>query len=372
MTFSTDKSVVTFAVHEVEPVLTAKPTIKTRDNINNIISYKEEGGHTPILSCSGYNSDSLKQLSASSFLDSIHIAFAEHRPLRLSPDIIWTQILQGLALHVQNNAEELRPHLVSHQGKQDLTALIGDFNCHSPESDWQSLIDSLASTLKGAIGDKFDRLIADFSTSGALEKTVSAIAILDAYQHYFSFHIRSVCGIPSITLEGTETDWQHLHSKLDILNSFGLDWWAQRLKPILEQFIAASQGKADTAFWRDIYKSQAYYDTEKISGWTGLFFPFLYSGQSGNYDRRNPIFLEGLMFTSQDVPSGLSSVPVTFIDQEQKPTRMQILGGFVGVEQRQDLTISAKLGWAVRKHEIIERQTPWAQFTPPPLPPKRP
>lgn len=372
MTLSTDKTSVTFNVHEVEAVLTAKPTIKTRDNINKVLSYKEEGGYTPVLSCSGYNSDCIAQLSASSFLDSIHIAFAEHRPLFLSPDIIWTQILQGLALHVQNNAEELRPHLVSHQGKADLTATIfGDFNCHSPESDWQGLIDAMSGTLRDAIGDKFDRLISDFSTTGPLQKTVAAIAILDAYQHYFSFHIRTVCGIPSITLDGATADWQHLLSKMDILNDFGLDWWALKLKPILEQFVSASQGDVDTAFWRDIYKTEVYYDTEKITGWAGLFWPYLYHGKTGEYDWRNPLF-DGHGFTSQNVPSGISSVPITLIDPDQKQTKMQILGGFVGVEQRADQAISAKLGWAVRKHEIIERKSPWAQFTPSPLPPKLP
>lgn len=373
MTLSTDKSSVTFKVHEVEAQLDTKPTIKTRDNINTILSYREEGGSTPILSCSGYNSNCIPQLTASSFLDSIHIAFAEHRPLYLSPDIIWTQILQGLALHVQNNAETLRPYLVSHQGKETLTTTIGDFHCDSPESDWQSLIDAMGGTLKGAIGARYDQLMCDFSTSGPLEKTVSAIAILDTYQHYFSFHISTVCGIPSITLTGTGSDWQRLIEKIEVLKEFGLDWWQNRLTPILQQFVAAAAGNADAAFWRDIYKNEAYYDTEKISGWAGIFFPYLYNGKSGEYDFRNPMFASsGAAFYSKDIPSGLSCVPITFVDREQKQTKMQILGGFIGTEQRADQSIAARLGWAIRKDIVIERKTPWAQFTPPPLPPKMP
>ena len=36
-------------------------------------------------------------------------AHVGHYPLTLSPDMLWAVILQGLAQHVKNNAERLRP-----------------------------------------------------------------------------------------------------------------------------------------------------------------------------------------------------------------------------------------------------------------------
>ena len=46
-----------------------------------------------------------------------HFAFSQHRPLVLSPDMIWVTILQGLAQHVKNHAEKLRSQFVGHQGE---------------------------------------------------------------------------------------------------------------------------------------------------------------------------------------------------------------------------------------------------------------
>jgi hypothetical protein len=53
-------------------------------------------------------------------------AFAEHRPLVLTPDCVWLTIEQGFAHHVAENAETLRPRLVRHEGKQELVAAIDE------------------------------------------------------------------------------------------------------------------------------------------------------------------------------------------------------------------------------------------------------
>src|ERR1043166_3980035 len=50
----------------------------------------------------------------------VGIAFAEHRPLVLSPDAVWLTIAQGVAQHVRLNAEALRPRLVRHEGRKRL------------------------------------------------------------------------------------------------------------------------------------------------------------------------------------------------------------------------------------------------------------
>ena len=41
-------------------------------------------------------------------LAATHLAFAEHRPLVLSPDAVWLTIAQGVAQHVRLHAHELR------------------------------------------------------------------------------------------------------------------------------------------------------------------------------------------------------------------------------------------------------------------------
>src|SRR5262249_44382943 len=83
------------------------------------------------------------------------------------------------------------------------------------------------------------RFVCDFSTTGPVERTVSEVALLDVLQPYFSYNVACICGIPSVTLEGTPADWQKLCAKVDLLTPFGLDWWLAELRPICDQFVSA-------------------------------------------------------------------------------------------------------------------------------------
>jgi hypothetical protein len=96
------------------------------------------------------------------------------------------------------------------RAEMQLALGVDGFNPDSPESDWQGLIDGLGGLLKASIGETYDELMADFSTTGPLEKTVCAITILDAYEAYFEYVVYCICGIPSITLEGSVSDWRTL------------------------------------------------------------------------------------------------------------------------------------------------------------------
>src|SRR5690349_4576984 len=54
-------------------------------------------------------------------LSAVAQAFAQHRPLVLSPDAVWLTIAGGVAQHVRLHAEALRPRLVGHAGKRRLS-----------------------------------------------------------------------------------------------------------------------------------------------------------------------------------------------------------------------------------------------------------
>ena len=63
-------------------------------------------------------------------LSAVARAFADHRPLVLSPDAVWLTIAQGVAQHVRLHAEELRPRLVRHAGRKRLNVII-DGRCRA-------------------------------------------------------------------------------------------------------------------------------------------------------------------------------------------------------------------------------------------------
>jgi len=359
---------ITFPVHDVAAVTNSMATWKTHEGINALLLQSEGDGCQPILSCSGYNANTVRQITNHALIEAVHIAFAEHRPLSLSPDMLWITIMQGVAQHVHNNPERLRKRLVSHQGKALIATAVSDFDPDSPESDWQSLIDNLGEALKDNIGETYDQLMADFSTTGPLERTVCAITILDAYEAYFEYVVTCVCGIPSITLEGSVSDWRNLREKIEILAHFEMDWWLSSLRPILDQFVRAADGDIDLEYWQNIYKLKKAYGWDRINGWIARLIPYIRHYQTGSFTVANSLLNEpfviepevepektpysiffsvpGLISTS--LPSGLSLVPFKF-KEGSRSMNMQLVGGFLGIEQvGENQTIRPKLGWAVR------------------------
>ncbi len=75
--------------------------------------------HAPIESCSDF-SGNVVPVEFHPLFAATHLAFADHRPLVLSPDMIWLAIVQGVATHVNLNSEKLRGDFVEHEGKAEI------------------------------------------------------------------------------------------------------------------------------------------------------------------------------------------------------------------------------------------------------------
>ena len=55
----------------------------------------------------------------------------------------------------------------------------------------------------------------DFSSTTADERACGQVVIMHALQAYFSYDLVTMCGFPSITLEGTLDDWRALRAKAE-------------------------------------------------------------------------------------------------------------------------------------------------------------
>ena len=136
--------------------------------------------------------------------------------------------------------------------------------------------------------------------------------MMDVFERYFHYALCCICGIPTVTLEGTPNDWQRDTEKATALREFDLDWWLGHLLPICDQFVRASHGDVDLAHWRNICKLQDAYGGDIINGWVGKLFPYLRAFSDGPCPLRNPILESGEGFTTSAAPPGLSRVPFTW------------------------------------------------------------
>lgn len=341
---------VTFSVDAVTPAMEALPECRTHEAVKLML-----GGE--IESCCDYHGTVIKNIHYQPLLAVVYTAFSQHRPLVLSPDAVWITIAQGVAHHMAIHGDRLRSRFVAHQGKLELKFLCRDWVEGTPENPWPEAFASWAGQIRDHVGPSaHDLLVCDFGTSGPVERAASQIVMMDVFERYFHYALYCICGIPTVTLEGTTDDWHRLAEKACGLSVFDLDWWLPHLLPICERFVRASRGDVDLDHWQNICKLQDDYGGHIINGWVANLFPYLREYSHGPCTRRNPIFETGEGFQTFDAPPGLSRVPFVWrnaMTNRERP--MEAIGGLLGVTQDpQTLALRPKVGWAVREAEKMD------------------
>lgn len=213
------------------------------------------------------------QLISNQLIRLFHLAYADHYALRITPDDIWLTIMQQLATHVQENAEQLRHQFVKHADKKQIKIIRDDFALDK-FNDWPSAIQDLSNALKDYIPEHVHNLVVNnFSTTTFDSKVASQIVLMDAMGSYFNYVIETLCGIPLITVLGTASDWQSMIDRLPLLGKFGMQKYVDAVIPILQEFLLAAQGKPNVSFWQDVYKLQYQSGGAAITGWiVNLFY----------------------------------------------------------------------------------------------------
>jgi hypothetical protein len=266
------------------------------------------------------------------FVQAVHNAYALHRPLSISPDMIWLLIAQGFSKHINRNPEKLRDYFIDFNGKKVLRVKRNGFIKGSSENDWQGVFPEFTKQIGSYTGQKLlNTTLLDFSTTGPVEKAAFEITLMEAMRSYFIYAVYSSCGMTQIKLEGSKEDWELILSKTKELEKYDLDWWTEDLIPVLEKFVEASTGKTDTEFWGQMYKSHGGSGAPIIDGWILKFFPYL-------QDKT----------TTTDFPSGMAKADFYWLYHD-KQYQMEFIAGFMGVKQnKKTLELRPEIGWAIR------------------------
>jgi Domain of unknown function (DUF4419) len=308
-----------------------------------------------------------------SFLAAAMMAFAQHLPLALMPDHLWTLIVQGFARHVDQHAEKLRGTFVAHEGKK--TIEIREDRMVRGQTDSQQWEEWIFPQFSQAIGetmvnDNVRQTLAGkhFTTTTATSQAASEIVLMAAFKSYFEYSMVTACGIPQVRLEGTRDDWVALRdntAKLaDLMmpnNTHGELWIKDIVVPILDEFIMAYDGHMNYCFWQTMVKfrttgggSGSY---EFLSGWLPTLFPYLSEGpgdvKPNPYLRRWEESANALLEGPQPshIPTQLSSVPVNW-DYFGEVFPLHFHAGFRGVTQEADGTVAPVLGYYVTNDPV--------------------
>jgi hypothetical protein len=300
--------------------------------------------------------------AGNAFAQAAHDAFYLHYPLVLSPDAVWFCLAQGFARHVAMHAEELRGRLVRHTGKQKLVIERTDFVLGQP-NPWPEVFCAFSQQIAASVGRVHELVVADFSTTGPVERAASEVLVMDIFHPYFEYGMRWGCGIPSISLLGTVDDWKSVRRRAAMFSEFGLDGWTSALLPVLDEVVRTAEGHLDRTFWRSFFR----YDSSswggcQLTGWILTFFPYLAvaskmalspylkgweeAWRQAEQHRGRRIDPEGPWLEA--LPGSLASAPVRFVDlRDHSETPMRFVAGLWGVTQDPSGALTPEFGWAV-------------------------
>ena len=359
------KKSITFVVDEDLPAPKQTFTMLPSNEISSqIISKKGIPYVDHNVKKTSFDGEKLCYLGEDNFYKCIVQAFADHRSLVLSPDMMWLLIGQGFSRYVNAHSEELRDKLVHHQGKMVLKVEKDNDVLNPAKGDWAQLLNDFSSMIAdNTKGDVADMMTADFSTTGMDERIASQITLMETVKTYFDFwNVAIACGIPTITLEGTPEDWQKVREKARGLSKYGLERWANELDPILAEFVKASEGKPNQAFWENMvmkdrvekFKSKkvcGLYDineTTHLDGWFLKFFPNEHFPNEHGYTQDDILYTESMPTEmargnfKQEYIDPVTGASIAVIP-------VQLWAGFVGVQVDEKTGgLTPKIGWFAR------------------------
>ncbi|MBF9220909.1 DUF4419 domain-containing protein [Hymenobacter ruricola] len=293
--------------------------------------------------------DSLAYFGDNPVLTGFLTAYKEHRPVVLSPDMVWLLISQGFARHVATNAALLQHELVGFEGKKKLIVAVTDIQVGNPASHWEQVFPQFNAQIADYAGpDLTAALTCDFSTTTPVTRVASQITVMEAVKSYFEYEVIILgCGIPRVTLEGTPEDWEKVLRKTQYLSRYQLGWWTSELEPILREFISTAKGHGRKQFWMNMVKAHTekkYGSPTTIDGWIVKFYPFTNKGQRTQF---KPIKHIGTLAPE------LVKVPFILKDEPARKTyKMEFWAGFVGLRQdRASYALRPEIAWAVVNKE---------------------
>ncbi|WP_437990713.1 DUF4419 domain-containing protein [Sorangium sp. So ce145] len=356
-------SVTTIDVAEVAPSTAPLPAFDEEATVQSLLVSPVEAAYRHRLPLVG-------RTDVHPLVQAAYMAYTQRYPLVLSPDVVWFCLARGFTLHVAANEAQRRQVLLDDSDfelridRPDFT--LGEVN------PWPVAFSDFSTLITARIGKLRELVTASFSTTGPVERVASELTVMTPFVPHFewqppfpadmSFPDR---GIPRIYLLGTADDWRWVRHRAAAFVPFGAERWTDVLLPVVDQIVAAAEGRQDPAFWRAFFRYENAAD--ELTGWIHVLFPYLRAWPADHFvwnayldgwldrwkaaeARRNPLSAladpEGPGFAQ--LPPGLTSVPLRFIDAQRREHPLEFVSGLIGVTQDQhSLALIPEFVWAV-------------------------
>ena len=291
-----------------------------------------------------------------SLIQGLIIAYKNHLPITITPDMIWLLVLQGFSRFMDKYNELVREKFVNFEGQK--TLIIDRYGTpvnQATDETWDGIIDECVEQIGENIGEEtVSNLQSDFTTTNAATLLASQASIMSAMKHYFKYQVAmGGCGISYITLEGSLEDWEKIKSKLIYISNFALKWWTKHLIPIIDKIIETKKyyekkkkiNNELIDFWKKIIRvkdNRAEYKPDSINGWIIKFIPEL--------DGEHPKLYDELY--EYEIPDEILNCPLKIVEDSSNGFKIEyecgIASGFFGmIQDKKSLSVKPVIGYAI-------------------------
>ena len=273
-------------------------------------------------------------------IQSACIAYAEHVPLVLAPDDIWFVILQNLRLiqEEQSNCESF----VMHKEKKILSIDVSDYIYEGREF-YEHVIMEYRDRMMSDIKKKYKELIEfDFTTSTKKEKICGQILFMNIVKDLYGFEMVGPCGIPSITLLGTISDWEKISKRVKLLEHFGYPKkCVDSIIGMVENIVSVLNGnKCNMTYWKRFFDYGDGCGGKFVNGHILSLFPYISTDEIKDGIRETQLrrLTNTTNFCYIDCKFGTAKF------------KLKLNSGFVGcIQDKSSLAVRPNMEWFVTK-----------------------
>ncbi len=279
------------------------------------------------------------QWNSNGFVNACLEAYNQHHDLYLRPDDVWLCIMSQFGIYVNNHTDELRDSVVNFKGKLQLDVSHDEINIDLMAKDFIGQMDKyITDNIKSYA-------TTEFSTTTVHDKLVANLMFLCQMKKYFGTRYYLLCGLPSVTLAGTTTDWELIRDRIISLRKFDIEKykylseWIDLLIPILENFVRTVRGENSDElkkWWNQIcHMHPGGSGPTYMSGWLTTFCMMQEDDESCEFVFRNKktagkIQSQWPVIDIDDIPAGFLSAPIEIV-VNNKVTQCKIYAGMMGI-----------------------------------------
>ncbi|KAE9388555.1 hypothetical protein BT96DRAFT_927035 [Gymnopus androsaceus JB14] len=211
-------------------------------------------------------------------------AYSAHHAVSIRPDDVWIAILTQFSFFVNANAEELRDKFVAHKGRKHLEVYAVGTRY---TVDFGSMAQQMTGLIRQNVKDPAicDWIRPNFTTTTDNDITVSSVVMMAPMKKYFTYGFTLICGIPQVTIEGTDEDWKLILARIEELKHYGprTTAWFNLLRPVISRFVSAFEAPDhpdNVAFWgRVASEDHEGSGMDYLGGWVNAFCVFDVDGK---------------------------------------------------------------------------------------------